>query len=116
MKLFAGDDQRYTYPWWFERLQRSSPKIMEYVSGLAVHWYWDRLISPSLLDQTHNKYPEKILLNTESCIGDKPWQVHGPILGSWSRAEQYALGIIQDLQHYIGGWIGKDTSLSTYAF
>lgn len=22
-------------------------------------------------------------------IGDKPWQKHGPVLGSWSRAEDY---------------------------
>lgn len=105
IKLFAGDDQRYTYPWWFDRLKRLSPKAMDYVSGLAVHWYWDRLISPQLLDLTYNKYPDKILLNTESCIGDKPWEKHGPVLGSWSRAEQYALGIIQDLQHHVAGWI-----------
>ncbi|XP_055305815.1 lysosomal acid glucosylceramidase-like [Sitodiplosis mosellana] len=105
IKLFAGDDQRYTFPWWFDRLNRLSPKAMDYVSGLAVHWYWDRLISPFMLDQTYNKYPDKMMLNTESCIGDKPFEVHGPVLGSWSRAERYALGIIQDLQHHVAGWI-----------
>lgn len=105
IKLFAGDDQRYTYPWWFEHLNSHSPKAMEFVSGLAVHWYWDRMISPQHLNEAIDKFPGKILLNTESCIGDKPFEVHGPVLGSWSRAERYALGIIQDLQHHVAGWI-----------
>lgn len=114
VKLFAGDDQRYTYPWWFERLNRISSNAMDFVSGLAVHWYWDRMISPSRLDQAHNKFPEKILLNTESCIGDKPTETHGPVLGSWSRAERYALGIIQDLQHYVAGWIDWNLVLNEH--
>lgn len=105
VKLFAGDDQRYTYPWWFEHLEDETPKAMDFVSGLAVHWYWDRLISPQLLDAASDRFPEKILLNTESCIGDKPFEAHRPILGSWSRAERYALGIIQDLKHHVAGWI-----------
>lgn len=58
-----------------------------------------------LLDRTHEKFPDKILLNSESCIGDKPWEKHGPILGSWLRAEEYALGMIQDFDHHISGWI-----------
>lgn len=105
VKLFAGDDQRYTYPWWFTRLNHISSNAMDFVSGLAVHWYWDRLIPSSRLDQAHDAFPSKIILNTESCIGDKPYEVHGPVLGSWSRAERYALGIIEDLQHHVAGWI-----------
>lgn len=105
VKLFSGDDQRYTFPWWFDRLKRYAPNAMDYVSGLAVHWYWDRMIPPILLDKAHDKYPDKIILNTESCVGDKPYEHHGPVLGSWERAEKYALSVIQDLQHFVGGWL-----------
>lgn len=105
VKLFIGDDQRYTYPWWFARMTRGASNVMDFVSGLAVHWYWDRLVPPFGLDQAKEKYPDKMLLNTESSVGDKPWETHGPILGSWSRAEKYALGMIQDFQHHVAGWI-----------
>lgn len=105
VKLFAGDDQRYTFPWWFEHMNRGSTKAIDFVSGLAVHWYWDESVSPYLLDLAHSKYQDKIILNTESSIGDKPWETHGPTLGSWERGEKYALHILQDLEHYAGGWI-----------
>lgn len=105
VKLFVGDDQRYTYPWWFDRMKLGASNAMDFVSGLAVHWYWDRFIPPTVLDLARDKYPDKILLNTESALGDKPLETHGPILGSWSRAEKYALGMIQDFQHNVQGWI-----------
>lgn len=105
VKLFAGDDQRYTYPWWFDRMKTGAANALDFLSGLAVHWYWDRYVPAQVLDVTHSKYPDKILLNTESCVGDKPLETHGPVLGSWSRGEKYALAIIQDLKHHVGGWI-----------
>lgn len=101
VRLFVGDDQRITHPWWFDQMKRDTPNVMDFVSGIAVHWYWDRIAPPSLLDKTHEKYPDMILLNTESALGDKPWETHGPILGQWSRAEKYALGIIQDFEHHV---------------
>lgn len=79
--------------------------VMDFVYGFAVHWYWDRIAPPLLLDQTKRKYPDKILLNSESALGDQPQQTHRPLLGSWSRAERYALGMIQDFQHHVAGWI-----------
>lgn len=105
VKLFVGDDQRYTHPWWFDQMKSESPNVMDFVSGIAVHWYWDRIAPPSLLDKTHEKYPDLVLLNTESALGDKPWETHGPILGQWKRAEKYALGIIEDFHHHVAGWI-----------
>lgn len=86
-------------------MKNGASNAMDFVSGLAVHWYWDRLVTPQVLDAAHNQYPDKIILNTESSIGDRPGQFHGPVLGSWSRAEVYAMGIIQDLQHHVSGWI-----------
>lgn len=105
VKLFAADDQRYIYPWWFQRMQLGAKNALDFIDGLAVHWYWDAFISANLLDETYKKYPDKVILNTESCIGDKPFETHGPLLGAWSRAEKYVLAIIEDLQHYVSGWI-----------
>lgn len=106
VKLLIGDDQRYTLPWWPNEMNKATNNnVIKYVSGIGVHWYWDRFIPPNLLDQTHQMFPKQFILTTESCIGDKPGQTHGPILGSWSRAEQYATYIIQNLNHWSAGWI-----------
>lgn len=105
VKIFAGDDQRYTFPWWFQRMDVGNSNAMNYVSGLAVHWYWDQFIPPIVLDQAHEKYPDRIILTTESCLGDKPYETHGPELGSWDRAEHYALIMMQNFEHWNNGWI-----------
>ncbi|XP_019534823.3 lysosomal acid glucosylceramidase [Aedes albopictus] len=105
VKLFAGDDQRYTFPWWFSQMDQGHPDATKYVDGLAVHWYWDGVTPPSLLDQAAHLYPDKLIFNTEASLGDKPFQTHGPILGSWDRAESYITYIMQDLQHSVHGWI-----------
>ncbi|XP_055586889.1 lysosomal acid glucosylceramidase [Uranotaenia lowii] len=105
VKLFAGDDQRYTFPWWFNEMDKGHPNATKYLDGLAVHWYWDGITPASLLDKTVEQYPGKLLFNTEASLGDKPFDTHGPILGSWDRAESYIKYILQDLQHSVNGWI-----------
>uniref|UniRef100_A0A336LVU1 Glucosylceramidase n=3 Tax=Culicoides sonorensis TaxID=179676 RepID=A0A336LVU1_CULSO len=103
--LFAGDDQRYTFPWWFDQMQIGDQNSMKFIDGFAVHWYWDTFIPPkSTLDKTSKLFPEKLIINTESCLGDKPWEFHGPELGSWARAIPYITTIIQDLHHSVSGW------------
>lgn len=114
VKIFAGDDQRYTFPWWFDGMKRGASNALDFISGFAMHWYWDQFIPAEVLDQTHEQFPDKILLNTESCLGDKPLQTHGPILGSWDRAEEYAIRIIQDLQHHVCGWIDWNLILNEH--
>ncbi|KAG4067248.1 hypothetical protein HA402_000239 [Bradysia odoriphaga] len=105
VKLLGGDDQRYVMPVWYEEMQGAHSEAIKYLDGFAVHWYWDNIAPPSLLDKTHKLFPDKFILNTESCLGDKPLTVHGPILGSWERAEQYARSYIEDLTHWVGGWV-----------
>ncbi|XP_062540118.1 lysosomal acid glucosylceramidase [Armigeres subalbatus] len=112
VKLFAGDDQRYTFPWWFSQMDQGHPNATQYVDGLAVHWYWDGVTPPELLDQALNLYPDKLIFNTEASLGDKPFQTHGPILGSWARAESYITSIMQDLQHSVHGWIDWNLMLN----
>ncbi|KAM8704289.1 hypothetical protein ACLKA7_008829 [Drosophila subpalustris] len=103
--IFGNDDQRYTYPSWFRKMRSSRSNALDYLDGLAVHWYWDEIFGPNLLDEAHAEMPNKLMLNTESCIGDKPWQTHGPELGSWGRGESYMRAYMQDLQHNINGWL-----------
>ena len=86
-------------------MERSRNGSTEYLNGLAVHWYWDEIFSPVFIDQALAEMPDKILLSTESCIGDKPWQKAAPLLGSWERGEKYARAFLQDFQHGFNGWI-----------
>lgn len=50
-------------------MQIAHPESIQYLDGFAVHWYWDDIAPPSLLDKTHEKFPDKFILNTESCLG-----------------------------------------------
>ncbi|KAB7497477.1 putative glucosylceramidase 4 [Armadillidium nasatum] len=65
-----------------------------FVDGIAVHWYEDKEVPASVLTLTHNDFPDKFLLYTESCNGtaDSGNHVH---LGSWARGENYAEDIIE---------------------
>ncbi|XP_020712981.1 glucosylceramidase, partial [Ceratitis capitata] len=103
--IFGNDDQRFSFPTWFNRMNSTRPGVLNYLDGFAVHWYWDEVFAPSLMDLTLKQMPDKLLLNTESCIGDKPWQTHGPELGSWERGEQYAVDFLHNLKHSYNGWI-----------
>ncbi|XP_017091564.2 lysosomal acid glucosylceramidase [Drosophila bipectinata] len=103
--IFGNDDQRYTYPSWFRKMRSSRGNSLSYLDGLAVHWYWDELIGPQTIEQAHAEMPDKMLLNTESCIGDKPWQTHGPELGSWQRGESYMKAYTQDFRYNFNGWL-----------
>lgn len=105
VKILTGDDQRYTLPIWFDQMYANHPKSKDFVDGHAVHWYWDKLVNANVLDETHQKYPDKLMLVTEACSGDKPWEVHGPVLGYWPRCEDYILDIIENLSHNVQAWI-----------
>lgn len=50
-------------------MQSAHTEAIDYLDGFAVHWYWDAIAPPSLLDKTHSKFPDKFILNTESCLG-----------------------------------------------
>ena len=64
------------------------------MSGWAVHWYWNWLFGPEILDGAHADYPDFWILATEACEGsdlDEP-----PVsLGKWLYAESYAHNIIE---------------------
>lgn len=105
VKILVGDDQRFLFPWYFNLMRNLNEKAFGYVDGFGVHFYWDQFVSPRVMDETAKMFPGKLLLNTESCLGDKPYQVHGPVLGSWERGVEYFEAYLQDLQHSVNGWI-----------
>lgn len=92
-----------TYSWLQMKDKRSNS--VDYLTGLSVHWYWDDIFEPIFIDVARKEMPDKIMLVTESCIGDKPWESAAPLLGSWKRGEKYARNFLQDLQHDFNGWI-----------
>lgn len=105
VKILAGDDQRYSLPIWFEQMHKGSENATEYFDGIAVHWYADKYAPASLLTDTATAFPNKFIISTEASSGDKPWDIHGPLLGSWGRFEDYTLDIIEDLSHSVSAWI-----------
>lgn len=46
----------------------SDAEAYEAVDGIALHWYSDWLITDTVMDDLHNKYPDKLILYTESSI------------------------------------------------
>ena len=67
--ILGLDDQRFALPWYIDQVFKN--KIAEkFVSGIAVHWYWDSFIPASVLDMTHSHFPEKFMLITEACEGE----------------------------------------------
>ncbi|XP_017874257.1 PREDICTED: glucosylceramidase [Drosophila arizonae] len=103
--IFSNDDQRYTSPFWFKQMNRTRPNSLQYIDGVALHWYWDEIFGNSFVHSTNEFMANKIQIISESCIGDKPWQKAAPLLGSWERAEKYARSFMSHLQDGFHGWI-----------
>ncbi|XP_043495399.1 lysosomal acid glucosylceramidase-like [Polistes fuscatus] len=102
--ILALDDQRYLLVRFFDLLA-SNKKALDYISGIALHWYMDKYFPTTLLDSTHYKYPNKYLLLTEASNGFKTNDVPKVQLGSWKRGENYILDIMENLRHWVGGWV-----------
>ncbi|XP_077555870.1 lysosomal acid glucosylceramidase-like [Haemaphysalis longicornis] len=111
LQLMILDDNRYVLPHWTD-VVLGDPEAAKYVHGVAVHWYFDRIFGPSALDKVHERSPDKYLFATEACSGSliKGQEV---VLGSWERAEQYATDILEDLNHWVTGWMDWNIALNT---
>ena len=93
LKLMIFDDQRPFLTKWANTILKDNSSA-EYVSGIAFHWYLNSVSSPQILDKTHEDFPNVFLLSTEACEGSNPFEKDKVALGSWDRAETYALDII----------------------
>ncbi|KAI1701293.1 glycosyl hydrolase family 30 TIM-barrel domain-containing protein [Ditylenchus destructor] len=102
LKLMVIDDQRYTLPDQADVIF-ANPNASKYVDGIAVHWYWDEYFNASILNDTHNRHPNKFILPTEACNGYLSYD-RGVSMGNWTRGELYGKDIIEDLQNWAVGW------------
>jgi glucosylceramidase len=75
----------------------ADPEAAKYVWGAGFHWYGENHFEQVQL--THDAWPDKQLLFTESC------QEGGPHNGEWAVGERYARSIINDLNRWTVGWI-----------
>ncbi|XP_037516810.1 lysosomal acid glucosylceramidase-like [Rhipicephalus sanguineus] len=112
VKLLILDDQRAFLPYW-ANVVLADTEAAKYVSGIGFHWYWNHIRGAHVLTETHKRHPNKFLLATEACEGSTSLSKNRVILGSWKRAESYALDIIQDMHHWTTGWIDWNLALDT---
>ncbi|XP_032682320.1 lysosomal acid glucosylceramidase-like [Odontomachus brunneus] len=111
IKILIGEEQRQFFPEWAEVIFQNQ-KARNETYGIAVHWYYDHLYSPNILDKTKELFPEKYILYTEACTGllfhnyDKR-----VVLGSWLRGERYAQNIIETTTHFASSWIDWNIAL-----
>ncbi|VDK28999.1 unnamed protein product [Gongylonema pulchrum] len=101
ISLMIMDDLRTQLPVWADVVLKDK-EAAQYISGIAVHWYAD-FVPASQLAETHNRHPDKFILATEACNGAEPLE-HSPLLGDWSRGDNYAHDIIEDLSNWVTGW------------
>jgi hypothetical protein len=45
------------------------PEALPFIDGLAVHYYFDRITPPSILNAISRRFPDKIILATEASEG-----------------------------------------------
>ncbi|KAL7633257.1 UNVERIFIED_CONTAM: hypothetical protein RMT77_016362 [Armadillidium vulgare] len=107
LKLLIDDFNRNTLPSYIIPIVEDATAV-EYVDGVAVHWYNDLYFSPDVLDQTHDIAVGKFILYTEACIDPTSSFVE---LGNWERGEQYITDIIEDSNHWSTGWIDWNLAL-----
>lgn len=112
LQLMVLDDQRIFLPYWADVVLNDS-EASQYVSGIAFHWYWNHIRGTRVLDETHYKHPQKFLFSTEASEGSFSLSKNKVLLGSWSRAANYAHDIIDDMLHWTVGWIDWNLALDT---
>ncbi|KAK2580907.1 hypothetical protein KPH14_005976 [Odynerus spinipes] len=108
--LLALDDQRYLLTWYVDLLM-SNRKAQDLIDGIAVHWYLDDFFSSEYLDNAHRNYPSKFLIMTEACTGFQMFDFPKVQLGSWTRGEHYVLDMIENMKHWVTGWIDWNLAL-----
>ncbi|XP_063230493.1 lysosomal acid glucosylceramidase-like [Bacillus rossius redtenbacheri] len=100
LKLMILDDNRLVLPKWAETVL-GKKTARDYVSGVAVHFYADAYFSPSILNQTHNEFPDKFILYTEACDLHK---IVTSDLGNWEKGENYGKSILEVMKNWGVGW------------
>lgn len=109
IKIFSGDETRLAFPAWAKTIYEDE-RAGEIFSGMAIHFYFDTMIGPQVLDEIQ-LFPGNSLIYTEASNGVA--QAQRVILGSWERGEIYAKNIIENLSHRVSAWIDWNIALDT---
>ncbi|XP_054283531.1 putative glucosylceramidase 4 [Macrosteles quadrilineatus] len=114
VKFLGMDDMRLFALYWGDRFADDT-EAYKLSGGIALHWYLDFFIPPSVLDKFHEKHPEQMIIYTESSIN--PVFFSGPgdpavQFGSWRRAALYMHNMIENLNHWTQGYIDWNLALN----
>ncbi|EFN64370.1 Glucosylceramidase [Camponotus floridanus] len=102
------EENRLTLPDWPKKVFKDQ-RVRDIVSGVTVHFYFDKKVRSHTLTEIKRNFPEKLIMYTEACTGvDKENRV---ILGSWKRGEVYAKNIIENMRHWVSSWIDWNIAL-----
>ncbi|XP_060524484.1 lysosomal acid glucosylceramidase-like [Cylas formicarius] len=86
------------------------PEILDYLDGIALHWYNDNLNQDSWFEG----WPESLfLIGTEACQSVINYLTENKVrLGDWDRATEYIDHIVYDLDHHYTGWVEWNLALN----
>lgn len=105
VEIHTFDDCRDIMPAWIDEMN-GYDEVMDYVTAFGVHGYFDKVSSPSILDETKIQFPDKSILYTEMCFGvTGPTSSIGPSLGSWSHFEELTDMLMETLMHNVNGFM-----------
>ncbi|XP_028159418.1 lysosomal acid glucosylceramidase-like [Ostrinia furnacalis] len=103
--ILAVDDNRDKIVDYFNILAYTNPLTLQYIDGVAVHFYYNKLVPPEMLTFPLKNHPDIFVISTEACAGFLPNEYPKVDLGSWSNAQLYIRDIIEDLNYNVTGWI-----------
>ncbi|XP_070498243.1 lysosomal acid glucosylceramidase-like [Chironomus tepperi] len=114
IKILAGDDQRFTIPTWLMLMDKARKNVSDFIDGIAVHWYADRIASTEFLDMTADMYPKKFIISTEACSGFDRTESNKIDFGTWHKLEDLVLDVIEDFNHFVTGWVDWNLVLDEF--
>lgn len=115
VKIHTFDDNRDVILSWLNEFNASNHAAIDYISAIGVHGYFDKVSSPSSLDEVKEKFPDKSILYTEMCFGvTGPLSSTGPKLGTWAYVEELIDMLMQNFMHNVNGYIDWNIILDSH--
>ncbi|KAG6461438.1 hypothetical protein O3G_MSEX012628 [Manduca sexta] len=112
LKILVADDQRIVLPYYFNIMLNEHPNALQYIDGIAVHYYSDFITPAIILTEVNKNYPHIFIIATEACEGSFKWERERVSFGSWQRGRNYINDIIEDLNHNVVGWMDWNICLN----
>ncbi|GAB6029650.1 hypothetical protein CHUAL_005385 [Chamberlinius hualienensis] len=113
VSIFVLDDNRPLLIPWMKEIMKD-PLSEKYVKGVALHWYLDKFTPASVIESTHNSYPNQIILMSEVSFLHTDPSEPAVKLGDWARGEAYAEYLIENFNHWVMGWIDWNLAVDPF--